>query len=498
MKSLNWRSTFAVGDVAQKTTRRVRSPGFASFRLISALFVVWGGLHAPDLRADTHTLGVPQLSSDPGAPYTIYLDFAGYNFTGTWGNSGETPGNTPAYNNVSATGTFGASDQTAISRIWARVAQCYTPFNVNVTTVDPAVAAARADTDAHRQTFYDQTPQLMHTVIGQQQNNWCGNYGGISYVGVSPWTYDTSGNGGVGNGYKTNWVFTDGVTDEVSRAQSAAHENGHGLNLSHQSDYKGDTLKNEYSEGRWLIGTPDYAPIMGAAYYSSRGAWRLGDANNSQDGHTQNDVSLLLTNYGIGGYVNDAIGHTLATATPMPLLGSNVNAALAKGIITPLSVTSPTPIGASNYSSDFFVFHSNGGPISLTVNDGSEFLNPGTADPGAMLRSTLTILNGLGMAVGTATEASSTLSETYSGTLPAGDYYAKIASYGGKTQTISVPFSGSYNTTYYYDIGSYFLTGSGLYPVPEPGTCVLLAAAAAFGIVFVRQARRSESKREAR
>ena len=74
----------------------------------------------------------------------------------------------------------------------------------------------------------------------------------------------------------------------------------------------------------------------------------------------------------------------------------------------------------------------------------------------------------------TATEASSTLSETYSGTLPAGNYYAEIDSYGGHTQTL-----GSYNTTYYYDMGSYFLTGSGV-SVPEPGTWAMLLAIACF------------------
>ena len=51
-----------------------------------------------------------------------------------------------------------------------------------------------------------------------------------------------------------------------------------------------------------------------------------------------------------------------------------------------------------------------------------------------MLRSTLTILNASGSVVGTATEAASTLSETYSGTLAAGNYYAEIASYGGDSK----------------------------------------------------------------
>ncbi len=443
------------------------------------------GLLAPQLRGDTHTAGVPQLSSDPGAPYTIYLDFAGFNFTGNWGNSG-TPGDTPAFENASASGTFTSTQQSDISKVWARVAQCYTPFNVNVTTIDPAVTAGQADTDASRQAYYDQTAKMMHTVIGQQQNSWCGPYGGISYVGVDQYSYSTAGiNNGDGAGWKTDWVFTDGVGTGLGCGLAAAHENGHGLSLSHQSDYSGDTYVNEYSLGDDNSGNGTYAPIMGAAYYTQRGAWRLGDSANGSSNHTQNDVSVILSNQGIGGFVNDGIGHTLATATTMPLSGTTINAALAKGIITPISTTSPAPIGASNYTTDFFKFYSSGGTISLTAHDGTEFLTTGTADPGAMLRSTLSILNTSGTVIAAATEASSTLYETYSGTLPAGYYYAEVASYGGHTQTLTGD-----NTTYYYDMGSFFLTGSGL-SVPEPGTLAMLLAAA--GLVIVHRCRRRRS-----
>jgi hypothetical protein len=455
-----------------------------SFVVIAfGVFGILGTLLAPIALADTHTLGVPQLSSLPDAPYTLYLDFAGFNFTGTWGSSG-TPGNTPAFDNI--TGTFNAAEQTKIAQVWARVAECYTPFHVNVTTIDPAVAAGVADTDAQRQAFYDETIQMMHTVIGQQQNKWCGPYGGISYVGVAQSSYDPSGyNGGAGRGWKTNWIFTDGVGTGLACGQAAAHENGHGLSLSHQGDYTGDTYVNEYSVGDNKSSSGTYAPIMGAAYYTQRGAWRVGDSNNGSSNHIQNDVSVILSNNDIGGFVEDGIGHSLATATLMPLSGGTINAALAKGIITPASTASPTPIGASNYTTDFFRFHSDGGPITLVAHDGSEFLSAGTADPGATLRSMLKILDTSGTVVATATEAASTLSETYSGILPAGWYYAEIASFGGHSQTL-----GSYNTTSYFDMGSYFLSGSGL-SVPEPGTLAILLAVVCLGVARCYRARRN-------
>jgi hypothetical protein len=273
------------------------------------------------------------------------------------------------------------------------------------------------------------------------------------------------------------------VPTSLSQGQASIHENGHGLSLSHQADYQGSTKINEYSVGDNNSANGTYAPIMGAAYYTQRGAWRLGDVSG---GGTQNDVAVLLSNSGMGSYINDGIGHTRATATPLPITGSNVDYTLAKGIITPNSTSSPTPIGTANYTSDFFAFHTTGGTVTLAAHDGTEFLTPGIADPSPTLRSTLTILNSSGAVAGTATEDASTLFETFSGTLAAGDYYARIDSYGGHTQTL-----GSYNTTYYYDMGSYFLTGSGpITPVPEPAVITMLASAALMGgFLFYRRRR---------
>ncbi len=64
--------------------------------------------------ADPHP-AAPALSSRPGAAYTIYLDFSGFNYTGIWG--GQTPGDLSAYDNVASTGTFSSSDISQGERI---------------------------------------------------------------------------------------------------------------------------------------------------------------------------------------------------------------------------------------------------------------------------------------------------------------------------------------------------------------------------------------------
>ena len=57
----------------------------ASIRYVAVVFAITAVLLVSGALADDHTGGVPVLNSLPGAPYTLYLDFAGFNFTGGWG-----------------------------------------------------------------------------------------------------------------------------------------------------------------------------------------------------------------------------------------------------------------------------------------------------------------------------------------------------------------------------------------------------------------------------
>src|SRR5262249_31302966 len=138
-------------------------------------------------------------------------------------------------------------------------------------------------------------------------------------------------------------------------AEAAAHENGHGLGLNHQSDYDGATLLNEYSTGTG-IGPGSKAPTMGNAYSAERGLWKIGTAHVLNDGMAiQNDVATILnvnTNPGIA-ITDDGVGHTLATATPLPLVGTLIVFTSATGVITPTG-SSPGTSGAANYSTDYW------------------------------------------------------------------------------------------------------------------------------------------------
>ena len=77
-------------------------------------------------------LAVPQLASRPGAAASLYLDFDG-NVERQWGNHANVV--TPAYDSDNNPAAFGEAELAAIREIWARVAEDYAPFNINVTTV---------------------------------------------------------------------------------------------------------------------------------------------------------------------------------------------------------------------------------------------------------------------------------------------------------------------------------------------------------------------------
>ena len=417
---------------------------------------------------------IPALSSHPGAAYTVYLDFGGFTYTGAW--SRRVPGTTAAY-----------GSDAVIADTWARAAEKYAPFDVNVTTVDPAVAAGRAGSDLARQAYYDNTPRLMHTVIGGT-GSWYGNAGGVSYVGV---TQDAQPN----SGRHENWIFALNNFGDNPKylAEATAHENGHGFGLKHQSDYHigGGTAVNEYSTNNGASGSGSYAPIIGESYYSQRGTWRVGTNDN---GNIQNDAATILANSGMS-FRDDSVGHSFAAATAIPVTGSAVDSTLAKGVITPVVGKTPNPLGVDNYTKDYFRFSvAAPGAVTLQVSDGGDWLSPGAAAGGATLRSRLNLYRASDPTApfAFATESSDTLSMLFAGALDAGYYVAEITSNGGYTST----FDPSAN---YYEMGSYVLSGSGIgsaLVVPEASSVLLFASSAA--LTFVAGLRRNRYPRRCR
>lgn len=111
------------------------------------------------------------LHSKPGLTRVIYLDFDGHTTTDTAWNNGVTF-TTPAYNTDSSATSFGTAELANIQEIWKRVSEDFAPWDVDVTTEQPAAGAlAKSGTT--------DTAYGIRVVIGGD-GKWYGSAGGVA------------------------------------------------------------------------------------------------------------------------------------------------------------------------------------------------------------------------------------------------------------------------------------------------------------------------------
>lgn len=394
---------------------------------------------SPPAAEPASSASVTAYSSRPQATAKLFLDFDGITFAGTWGSTGRSPGVVPRYTTDGNTSGFSANEQQQIFEIYSRVAEAYSPFNVDVTTIDPGTPSAG---------------QSVRIVIGGS-NAWYGGGGGVAYIGS--FTY-------ANYSYGTAWVFPDNLGGGNPKyvADAAIHEAGHTFGLYHQQQRSANgQLNAEYREAE---NDPISAPYMGVSYYRDRAVWSngvIGFDNNQliyQDDLAQIGSTASApynhpfmgssSSNGFGRRADD-FGNTTATATPLP-------AASGGGIFgapTP-RILSITGVIERNTDIDMFSVWIGGGDVTINV-DNALF--------GAMLDTRLLLYSETGLLLTSVNPAISTntpglgLDASWTGFLDLGTYYIGVGSAGG-----------------YSDLGQYTLTV--LLPfssVPEPAAALL-------------------------
>jgi hypothetical protein len=217
---------------------------------------------------------VPEFNSLAGAPITVYLDFDGtpafrlLKTPNTWA-SGPAPGDgdpLPAFSIDDNLFDFNALEIKAIEAICSDVAEKFSPFNINVSTVPPP-------------NFDD--GNAVHVVIGGSDSDWYkqGRSGTGAYEAFTTESTNAA------------FCFTKDIIDprmgflqDDDRrhiATTIGQEVGHVFGLSHQAEIgAGNMVTVEYTTGN----NPNAAPLMGSSGDdpAKRDTWWSGPASIRQ------------------------------------------------------------------------------------------------------------------------------------------------------------------------------------------------------------------------
>jgi hypothetical protein len=262
------------------------------------------------------------LHSNSSAKQVIFLDFDGHTTGDVYGSDWDNIAS-PAWDYSGNGPSFTDTEKRLMQRIWARVAEDFAPFNVDVTTQDPGV-------EALRKTGATDMDYGIRIVITPDDTPAPGA-GGVAYIGSFKFNTDTPA-------YVFNFY-------EKDIAEVVSHEVGHSLGLGHDG-----TATAEYYSGHGS-GATSWGPIMGASYSPNVSQWSKGQYAGADN--TEDDLSKITTLNGFS-YRTDDFGNTQATATSLLAKGANRVGAV-EGMIE------------RNSDSDWFSFWSGTGTTSLRV-----------------------------------------------------------------------------------------------------------------------------------
>ncbi|WP_406700163.1 Ig-like domain repeat protein [Singulisphaera sp. Ch08] len=238
------------------------------------------GNYSLRMLADTNfSNSVPTFTSFAGAADTLYLDFDGHSATDTWGTYTAVPFDFNGEDTV-----FSPGERLAIRNIWLTTAEDFSPFAINVTTVQPG---SFANGVGFRQVMTMSSPSLVGQPTGIIGVAYLNSYAGSAVNTAFTWT----GNFG--------YVGTDSSTRIVAQAaeqgNTTSHEFGHALGLQH------------YVSPSSTLGIM-YTPDGGL----SRETWMTG---TNELGNAQDDMAIISNATNTFGYRTDDHGNTTATAT---------------------------------------------------------------------------------------------------------------------------------------------------------------------------------------
>lgn len=388
-----------------------------------------------------------RLHSRPGAPNVVFIDFDGHIISGTaWNSSGNTL-YARAYDLDGDPDSFNDTERTKIVDIWHRVAEDLAPFDIDVTTEEPA-------------SFDRYTGRILVTTDSDETGASMphAGAGGVAYVGVFGLSnYHTD--------YSPALVYYNnlGGGHETYTAEASSHEFGHNLGLSHDGTTGGTTYYAGHGSG--LV---SWAPIMGNSYYNNITQWSRGEYSGANQ--TQDDIAIITGHLGL---TPDDHGNNTGSGSPL-FIGGDGSVVSSNPELDPHNEL-PDNKGVINSVADVDVFTLTVGDglVDLTITPAWDAFYRATTRRGANL-DIQAELRDLGGSLVTSSDPTADTMAQLSATVAAGTYHLLISGVGNAT----VPYSD------YDSLGQYFINGSvGIAtpddtpPTPDPMTWSSLPAA---------------------
>ncbi|NNK98890.1 MAG: hypothetical protein HKO88_07570 [Xanthomonadales bacterium] len=394
------------------------------------------------------------LHSRPGAPNVVFVDFDGANISGTaWNNSnGVSVIEALPYNVEGDGSTFTELERTRMVDIWHRIAEDLAPYDIDVTTEEPAA-------------FDRYTGHILvtHSIDANNQPVACTSCGGVAYVNVfGASNYHTY--------YSPALVFFDklGGGGETYVAEASSHEFGHNLGLSHD----GNSSTAYY--GGHGSGLVSWAPIMGNSYNNNVTQWSKGEyagANLQQD-----DLAIID---GKLGYRADDHGDTRASASALSVNGDGTVVSSNPELDPHNLLPENKGIIGSASDVDVFSFVTGNGTINLTINPAWDAFTRSTSRRGANLDIEAELQDLGGVTVDLDDPVTDTKADI-TATVSAGTYYLLVTGVGNTV----TPYSD------YASLGQYFINGSvppasvdETAPTPNPMTWALAPVATSYDAI---------------
>ena len=249
-------------------------------------------------RAPRTVDGVPIHHSNGGSAHVLYLDFTGHAHVNTdpWARGWESFVARPFSLDADA-GSLSATEADFISETWARVAEDFYPWTVDVTTEEPGAWTAT-------------TGRVLVTSARQSGGAWMpygDTSGGVAWLGVfgEPDLMAMQ----IALVYYDNLLYTAANT-----AEAASHEFGHNLGLSHHGRFGSTYFGGDAGSGAEDAPT-SWGPIMGTGYDTHVSQWSDGDYAGATN-PDQDDVGVVGRRLVAR---TDAVGDTRAAASAVTM-----------------------------------------------------------------------------------------------------------------------------------------------------------------------------------